>query len=240
MSDMDDAPDAGPSCSNGVHEAGKPSSALPAHLAHLEAECLASVSYRGLSHADRQQLEQLLSGCVVPQGVEGAGEQGTVHYFQAYALDYAGAPSREEAAAMPRPQYDLLFEDPLPRTAASAQRSRRPGGFSGRYFDAPEETSTPGVLSAELRALLGMQGPNDPPPYLRRMQQLGYPPGYVGVPGQTEGELKWHVDPGSAGDERSGTGDARAVPLVDIPGINMPPPTGADPAAWNWRGQLRR
>ena len=142
---------------------------------------------------------------------------------------------------MPRPQYDLLFEEPLPRAAVSAQRSRRPGGFSGRYFDAPEETSTPGVLSAELRALLGM-GPHDPPPYLRRMQQMGYPPGYVGVPGSAEGELKWHadpVDPGLVDDERGRAGDSRAVPLFEFPGINAPPPPGADPAAWNWRGPSR-
>ena len=50
-----------------------------------------------------------------------------------------------------------------------------------RYFDAPEAAHAPGVLSAELRALLGI-GPADPPPYLRRMRELGYPPGYMGVP----------------------------------------------------------
>ncbi|MEE3215838.1 MAG: hypothetical protein VX259_09750, partial [Pseudomonadota bacterium] len=46
------------------------------------------------------------------------------------------------------------------------------GGFQGRYFDAEPSGGTPGVLSAELRALLGI-GEHDPPQYLARMRNLG-------------------------------------------------------------------
>ena len=38
----------------------------------------------------------------------------------------------------------------------------------------------PGVLSPDC-ALLGI-GPLQPPPYLYKMQALGYPPGYIGPP----------------------------------------------------------
>jgi zinc finger CCHC domain-containing protein 8 len=36
----------------------------------------------------------------------------------------------------------------------------------------------PGQLSDELRAALGIS-PSAPPPWLARMRQLGYPPGYI-------------------------------------------------------------
>ncbi len=35
----------------------------------------------------------------------------------------------------------------------------------------------PGVLSQELQATMGLKS-EDPPPWLHRMRQMGYPPGY--------------------------------------------------------------
>ena len=52
-----------------------------------------------------------------------------------------------------------------------------------RYFlqtaagDAEVSDLEPGVLSQELQAALGLN-PEDPPPWLHRMRQMGYPPGY--------------------------------------------------------------
>ncbi len=52
-----------------------------------------------------------------------------------------------------------------------------------RYFlqtaagDAEVSDLEPGVLSQELQAALGLD-PEDPPPWLHRMRQMGYPPGY--------------------------------------------------------------
>ena len=173
--------------------------ALPSRLQHLDSERLASISYARLSHRDRETLERLLSASVTDEEAS-AESAGAVHYFQAYCVDFLGAPSAAAAAAMPQPQYERLFDEPLPRAPCAPPRQpRRPNGFQGRYFDAPEAAHAPGVLSAELRALLGI-GPADPPPYLRRMRELGYPPGYVGVtPSSADGgeaeeeELCWHA-----------------------------------------------
>ena len=217
--------------------------ALPFRLQHLESERLASISYARLSHHDRVTLEQLLSAAVTEEEVS---SEGAVHYFQAYCVDFLGAPSATAAAAMPQPQYERLFDEPLPRAPAAPPRQpRRPSGFQGRYFDAPEAAHTPGVLSAELRALLGI-GPADPPPYLRRMRELGYPPGYMGVPSSAtngeaaEEELSWHTHAAEPAPGATGTApsEQRPVPLVAFPGLNTPPPDGAEPNAWNWRGPV--
>lgn len=55
--------------------------------------------------------------------------------------------------------------------------------FMHRYF-APSGADTaefsdlkPGVLSEELQTAMGLR-PEDPPPWLFRMRQMGYPPGY--------------------------------------------------------------
>ena len=62
-------------------------------------------------------------------------------------------------------------------------------GCCFRYYDSPAGTSgagdaeneladlKPGQLSSETREALGL-GPLDPPPWLDRMRQLGYPPAY--------------------------------------------------------------
>ena len=219
--------------------------ALPSRLQHLDSERLASISYARLSHRDRETLERLLSAAVTD---EEASTEGAVHYFQAYCVDFLGAPSAAAAAAMPQPQYERLFEEPLPRAPRAPPRQpRRPSGFQGRYFDAPEAAHAPGVLSTELRALLGI-GPADPPPYLRRMRELGYPPGYVGVPPssaadkEAEEELRWHAHAAEPVPQAAGVmpSEQRPIPLVAFPGLNTPPPDGAEPRAWDWRGPVTR
>ena len=223
--------------------------ALPSRLQHLDSERLASIDYARLSHRDRQTLERLLSAAVTDEEAS-AESAGAVHYFQAYCVDFLGAPSAAAAAAMPQPQYERLFEEPLPRAPCAPPRQpRRPNGFQGRYFDAPEAAQAPGVLSAELRALLGI-GPADPPPYLRRMRELGYPPGYVGVPPSStadggeavEEELCWHAHATEPAPQGGGAApsEQRPVPLVAFPGLNAPPPDGAEPRAWDWRGPVTR
>ena len=195
------------------------------------------------------------------QAVPGVPAAGTVHFFQAYTADYAGAPNVEALIAAPL-QYDRLAVPPLPLSpteSAAAQRGRSGGrgngtgrskgrrasgfGFGGRYFDASPAAATPGLLSAELRAILGMRD-GDPPPYLPRMQQLGYPPGYLGDPDAVLPEdepLVLHESQAPDGEavNRAQNGATRrskvAVPTVDFPGLNVPPPPGADLVAWGWQ-----
>ena len=247
-----------------------------------------------LAPAKRQKLAEPTCG-VAPAGV--------VHFFQAFCADYAGASSAAAAAiTAAQPQYERLLSEPLPlarlqakaigggRTVAGGRGAGRSGGrgggngagrvassltaFNGRYYDA-EPTVRPGALSAELRALLGMRE-GDPPPYLRRMQQLGYPPGYLGDPSARGETLLELIDdeapPAAAPAAEAGgrTDEARAasggmsshlhsqlpigssgssaalrpaprrhVPLVDFPGVNVPPPPDAHLPSWNWLGPVR-
>ena len=247
-----------------------------------------------LAPAKRQKLAEPTCG-VAPAGV--------VHFFQAFCADYAGASSAAAAAiTAAQPQYERLLSEPLPlarlqakaigggRTVAGGRGAGRSGGrgggngagrvassltaFNGRYYDA-EPTVRPGALSAELRALLGMRE-GDPPPYLRRMQQLGYPPGYLGDPSARGETLLELIDDeatpaaapaaeagGRTDETRAASGGMSArlsiessgsaamsaaaqrltprrhVPLVDFPGVNVPPPPDAHLPSWNWLGPVR-
>ncbi|CAI5978618.1 unnamed protein product, partial [Closterium sp. NIES-65] len=74
------------------------------------------------------------------------------------------------------------------------------GGGKGRGGSMEErfEGLVPGVLSAELRAAMGIgvsgsacvRWDRDPPPWLRRMRELGYPPGYLGYQEEEKAEVK--------------------------------------------------
>ncbi|GAY46217.1 hypothetical protein CUMW_095280 [Citrus unshiu] len=96
----------------------------------------------------------------------------------------------------------------------------------------------PGALDAETRQLLGL-GELDPPPWLHRMRELGYPPGYLdsedddqpsGITiyadreikeGQEDGEI---IETGSPASKRKMT--------TEFPGINAPIPENADERLW--------
>ncbi|KAE8710338.1 putative Gamete-expressed 3 [Hibiscus syriacus] len=102
----------------------------------------------------------------------------------------------------------------------------------GKYDDLK-----PGVLGAETRELLGL-GEFDPPPWLNRMREIGYPPGYL-VPededepsritiyadaetdGHEDGEIAEMVQP-----------EPRMKMTVEFPGINASIPAEADEKLW--------
>ena len=246
---------------------------LPRAFAHLQHEAVVSISFRGMADEERLRLEEVLRECVVvPRksgrppstdddtiGTPQIAAADTVHYFQAYAADYAGASGPEAAVAAPCPQYERLLPTPLPlppkpsaevsggsiRASGSGGRGGGRGGgrrqsgigFGGRYFDPVPSSFTPGVLSAELRELLGMRE-GEPPPYLFRMQQMGYPPGYMHDPEAAradEAPLILHEHSATAAPAAPADApQSRLVPMVDLPGLNAPPPPGSDPWAWGW------
>ena len=221
---------------------------VPVPFNSMERECLATVSFS--SHIDpvsRRRIEEAFRSATVAHTEELSLPQAeVVHYFQAFTADYTGAASATAAAALPRPKYDRLCEEALPRAAKSAAPRRRQQGFQGRYYDAPAPESKPGVLSAELRRQLGI-GPNDPPPYLSRMLRQGFPPGYLGDPAAagdagSPTQLQFIADAMGGGESLAPTtpapGASRHVPLVNIPGLNVPPPPTADPVMWGWRGPI--
>uniref|UniRef100_A0A7C9D3H9 CCHC-type domain-containing protein n=1 Tax=Opuntia streptacantha TaxID=393608 RepID=A0A7C9D3H9_OPUST len=86
-----------------------------------------------------------------------------------------------------------LKECPKPRDNAAVNNSRKQlksrrnqtagmRNLTRYYQDSPGgkyEGLRPGVLAPETRQLLGL-GEFDPPPWLNRMREIGYPPGYLG------------------------------------------------------------
>ncbi|KAK9795487.1 hypothetical protein WJX73_004400, partial [Symbiochloris irregularis] len=108
---------------------------------------------------------------------------------------------------------------------------------NSRYFGATPQSADqlefqglePGKLSSELRTALGL-GPLDPPPWIHRMRQLGYPPGYVSTPAEpdeqpVEDRIDFlddaHAQP-VAGSPLDGSADEAASPALPDPGDAAP------------------
>ena len=86
----------------------------------------------------------------------------------------------------------------------------------------------PGVISDELREALGINE-QDLPPYIYRMRQLGYPPGYL--PKATKPSLLIYDGDGSINDyieeqdEQKNEEHLRSS-FIEYPGFNTPLPEG--------------
>ncbi|KAL3813539.1 hypothetical protein ACJIZ3_014807 [Penstemon smallii] len=97
----------------------------------------------------------------------------------------------------------------------------------------------PGVLDPETRQLLGL-GELDPPPWLNRMREIGYPPGYLDPDeddqpsGITIFGDESNKEEGEEGEilDASYTAEPSKKKSVDFPGINAPIPENAD--GWLW------
>ncbi|XP_077253714.1 uncharacterized protein LOC143892742 isoform X2 [Tasmannia lanceolata] len=95
-----------------------------------------------------------------------------------------------------------------------------------------------GVLGAETRQCLGI-GELDPPPWLNRMREIGYPPGYLDSEAQDEPsgitifadeETKAEHEDGEI--MEAGEPEAQKKMTVEFPGINGPIPENADQRRW--------
>ncbi|XP_022962082.1 uncharacterized protein LOC111462629 isoform X2 [Cucurbita moschata] len=102
----------------------------------------------------------------------------------------------------------------------------------GKYDDL-----RPGALDAETRQLLGLKE-LDPPPWLNRMRELGYPPGYLdpenedqpsGITIFADEETDEKEDGEITETEYS---NPRKKMSVEFPGINAPIPENADERLW--------
>lgn len=94
----------------------------------------------------------------------------------------------------------------------------------------------PGALDAETRKLLGL-GALDPPPWLNRMREIGYPPGYLEVDDEPSGltifgseESRDETEEGEIL-EVSCSGASKKM-SVEFPGVNAPIPENADEERW--------
>ncbi|KAI8016486.1 Zinc finger CCHC domain-containing protein 8 [Camellia lanceoleosa] len=145
-----------------------------------------------------------------------------------------------------------LKECPKPRdnvavnNARNKLKSKRNPNVGSRnptryYQDSPRgkyDGLKPGVLDAETRQLLGL-GELDPPPWLNRMRELGYPPGYLdhdnedqpsGIKIFGDEETKEETEDGEILDT-----DYPELPKkksIKFPGINAPIPENADERRW--------
>ncbi|KAM0823559.1 hypothetical protein ACQ4PT_070795 [Festuca glaucescens] len=97
-----------------------------------------------------------------------------------------------------------------------------------------------GVLGSETRECLGLRE-NDPPPWLHRMRELGYPPGYLdevededkpsGITIFGDGEAKAEYEEGELPEQGEPSPPLKRM-TVEFPGINAPVPENGDPWLW--------
>ncbi|KAJ8530894.1 hypothetical protein K7X08_023775 [Anisodus acutangulus] len=158
-----------------------------------------------------------------------------------------------------------LKECPKPRDNAAVNnarkqhKSRRNQSASShnptRYYqDSPRgkyEGLRPGALDSETRKLLGL-GELDPPPWINRMREMGYPPGYLeddedlpsGITIFADEENNEETEEGEILDKsfpnlpKSFPNPPKSFPnpprkmSVDFPGVNAPIPEHADEGRW--------
>ncbi|XP_062106345.1 uncharacterized protein LOC133817761 [Humulus lupulus] len=96
----------------------------------------------------------------------------------------------------------------------------------------------PGALDAETRQLLGLSE-LDPPPWLSRMREIGYPPGYLDPDDEDQpsgiiifGDGDIMKDEQEDGEIIETPSEAKRKKSVEFPGINGPIPENADERLW--------
>ncbi|XP_055828913.1 uncharacterized protein LOC129896940 isoform X2 [Solanum dulcamara] len=144
-----------------------------------------------------------------------------------------------------------LKECPKPRdnaavnSARKQHKSRRNQSASSRnptryYQDSPRgkyDGLRPGALDSETRKLLGL-GELDPPPWINRMRQMGYPPGYLEEDEDLPSGITIFADEKNKEETEEGEILDKSFPnpprkmSVDFPGVNAPIPEHADERRW--------
>ncbi|CAN4091546.1 unnamed protein product [Withania somnifera] len=144
-----------------------------------------------------------------------------------------------------------LKECPKPRDTAAVNnarkqyKSRRNQSASSRnptryYQESPRgkyDGLRPGALDPETRKLLGL-GELDPPPWIHRMRQMGYPPGYLEEDEDLPSGITIFADEKNKEETEEGEILDRNFPnlprkmSVDFPGVNAPIPEHADERRW--------
>uniref|UniRef100_A0A2P2L9H4 Nucleic acid binding protein n=3 Tax=Rhizophora mucronata TaxID=61149 RepID=A0A2P2L9H4_RHIMU len=116
--------------------------------------------------------------------------------------------------------------------------SRNPVRYYQKSSGGKYDGLKPGALDAETQLLLGL-GELDPPPWLYRMRELGYPPGYLdpdnddqpsGITIFGDGDAKEEHEEGEIAETR--IPDPQRKKSVEFPGINAPIPEKADERLW--------
>lgn len=120
-----------------------------------------------------------------------------------------------------------------PQTAGPRNSPRYYQDTPGGKFDG----IAPGALTSEIRQLLGL-AELDPPPWLQRMRDLGYPPGYLDLEYEDQPSgITLYVDEKTDREENEKNIDAKSTEpkkkmAVEFPGINASIPEKADKSRW--------
>ncbi|KAI4346807.1 hypothetical protein L6164_007674 [Bauhinia variegata] len=141
----------------------------------------------------------------------------------------------------PRPRDNVAVNN-----ARKQHKSRRNQNSASRnptryYQDTPAgkyDGLRPGALDAETRQILGF-GELDPPPWLDRMREIGYPPGYLDVDDDDQPSGIMIYADGESTVQEDGEiikvdhSKPKKKMTVKFPGINAPIPENADERLWN-------
>lgn len=141
----------------------------------------------------------------------------------------------------PKPRDNVAISNA--RKQHGSKRNQNTGSRSQtRYYQKTSgkfDDLKAGVLGPETRECLGI-GEFDPPPWLHRMRQLGYPPGYLddvkedqpsGIIIFADEEVDTECEEGELL-EKANLPPSKKRMTVDFPGINAPIPENAD--NWLW------
>ncbi|KAF7820013.1 Zinc finger CCHC domain-containing protein 8 [Senna tora] len=138
----------------------------------------------------------------------------------------------------PRPRDNAAVN--IARKQHKSKRNQNASRNPTRYYQDPPagkyDGLRPGVLDAETRQLLGL-GELDPPPWLNRMRDLGYPPGYLDVDEDQPSGITIYGDEEIREQEDGEILEAdypksKRKMTVEFPGINAPIPENADERLW--------
>ncbi|CAN6273091.1 unnamed protein product [Urochloa humidicola] len=148
-----------------------------------------------------------------------------------HALKDCPKPRDNVAISNARKQHNLKRNQSNANRVQNRYYQKTPGKF---------DDLKAGVLGPETRECLGI-GENDPPPWLHRMRELGYPPGYLDVVDDEDkpsgitifgdGEVKLEYEEGEL-PEQGEASPPRKRMTVEFPGINAPIPENGD--HWLW------
>ncbi|XP_074591959.1 uncharacterized protein LOC141847773 [Curcuma longa] len=171
--------------------------------------------------------------------VDGSSGHGTIETLEASRCFNCGSYSHS-LKECPKPHDNVAINNA--RKMHNSSKRNPTDRAQVRYYQKTTgkfDDLCAGVLGAETRRCLGI-GENDPPPWLHRMQEIGYPPGYLDddededLPSgitifadETKQEFKDGELP-----ERCDLEPPRKKMSVAFPGINAPIPDNADSKRW--------
>lgn len=146
-----------------------------------------------------------------------------------HSLKECPKPRDNVAVNNARKQHQSKRNQPVGPRIATRYYQNSPGG---KY-----DGLKPGVLGPETRKILNL-GEFDPPPWLNRMREIGYPPGYLDAVDEDQSSgIIIYADEETREEEdkenlKLNTSILQKTMSVDFPGINAPIPEHADERRW--------